>query len=57
MDFIKTSWKAIIALVGTFVVTQLPSIEVFVNDWVQGAIGAIFVAVSVWLKANAAPEA
>lgn len=52
MDKIASSWKAIVALVGTYVATQLPQIELFVQDWVQGLVSSAFVAIAVWLKAN-----
>ena len=56
MEFIRQSWKAVVALVGTFLAAQLPQIELFVQDWVQSAIAAIFVAIAVWLKRNAPRE-
>jgi hypothetical protein len=52
LETIRTSWKAIIAFVGVYIAAQLPAIEVFVQDWVQSAVSAAFVAVAVWLKAN-----
>lgn len=57
IDKLKGSWKAIVALLGTYLATQLPSIEAFAQDWIQSAVSAIFVAVSVWLKANTGPAA
>lgn len=56
MDFITSSWKSIVALVGTFIATQLPSIEIMAQEWISGAISAIFVAFAVWLKSNTQPE-
>lgn len=52
METIRSSWKAIVALLGTYVATQLPQIELFVQDWVQGLVSSVFVAIAVWLKAN-----
>ena len=52
METIRASWKAIVAFAGVYLATQLPTIEVFVQDWVQSAVSAVFVAAAVWLKAN-----
>ena len=57
IDKLRGSAKAIVALIGAFIITQLPDIEVFAQDWIQSAVSAIFVAISVWLKANTGPEA
>jgi hypothetical protein len=57
MDFIRSSWKAIFAFGGSYVLTQLPALEVWVGNWAQSLIGAAFVAATVWLKANSGPQA
>jgi hypothetical protein len=57
MEFIQSSWKAVIALVGSFALTQLPLLQQWVENWVGGLIASVFLAASVWLKANATPDA
>jgi hypothetical protein len=53
MQKLAESWKAIIAFAGVYLATQLPAIEIFVQDWIQGVVSAVFVSAAVWLKANA----
>ena len=57
MEYIKWSWKAIIATLGPIVVYLIESNQETVTTWVVYVVGALLTGVVTWIKSNGpAPE-
>ena len=52
MEYIKYSWKAIIASVGVFLATLLENNQGEIIDWVTRVVAALIVGAATWLKEN-----
>jgi hypothetical protein len=52
MDYLKYSWKAILAFVFATASGLLVEYQDAIIEWVAAGLGGLITAVVVWLKAN-----
>ena len=52
MEYIKWSWKAIIAFFGPIVVLLIESNQETIETWIIGLVTAVLAGVVTWFKNN-----
>lgn len=57
MEYIKWSWKAIVAFLGPILILLIETNQEAIETWAVGLVGSVLVGIVTWLTKNGpAPE-